>query len=223
MKKLFYILICIILTTTPIFANNEEAEDNAVYLNLSNPKDELNLNISKPQKFNTEKIDLKKSQKHNYNVTSQSLYENSIRDPYKKQTASYTHEKKYGNFSFGTKYDSTFNPDNYSQTSTMFTKYSKNKFSVSTAYKNNSFASWSDRGKGTFSFSPEYKLNSHVTLQNIYSTNFLDKNRKNELLFSINPFKDDRMNFDVGAGQIYSETDSAPVRSQLKFSTKFRF
>ena len=60
MRKLFYILICIILTTTPIFANNEEAEDNAVYLNLSNPKDELNLNISKPQKFNTEKIDLKR-------------------------------------------------------------------------------------------------------------------------------------------------------------------
>ena len=58
MRKLFYILICIILTTTPIFANNEEAEDNAVYLNLSNPKDELNLNISKPQKFNAEKIDL---------------------------------------------------------------------------------------------------------------------------------------------------------------------
>ena len=72
------------------------------------------------------------------------------------------------------------------------------------------------------SFTPEYKLNNHVTLQNIYTTNFLEKNKKNELIFSLRPFKDDRMNFDIGAGQVYSE-NTRPVSSQLNFSTKFKF
>ena len=78
------------------------------------------------------------------------------------------------------------------------------------------------QGKGTFSFSPEYKINSHISLQSIYSTSFLDKNKKNEVVFSLKPFKDDRMNFDIGASQIYSE-NTAPTRSQLNFSTKFKF
>ena len=133
-----------------------------------------------------------------------------------------TKEKKHGNFTLGTKYNSSFAPNTYSQTNTLFTKYQKNKFSLNTSYSNNALTSFAQQSKGTFAFSPEYKLNNHVSLQSVYSANFLDKNRKNEFIFSLKPFKDDRMNFDLGASQIYSE-NSAPTRSQLNFSTKFNF
>ena len=71
-------------------------------------------------------------------------------------------------------------------------------------------------------FAPEYRLNEHISLQNRLSNSFLDNSRKNEVVFSIRPFKDNRMYFDVGAGQVYSQT-AMPTRSQFNFSTKFHF
>lgn len=155
-------------------------------------------------------------------ITPQNIYSKMNNSPYASHSTSFSSEKKFGNFTIGTKSDYSFSPDKYSQSGTLFTKYQKNKFSFDTSYKNKGFTSLNKPMNGVFSFTPEYKLNSHLTLQNIYSTSFLDKNRKNELIFSIKPFKDDRMNFDIGAGQIYSD-NTAPVRSRLNFSTKFKF
>lgn len=193
-------------------------ESDAIYLDLKNSPETINLKT--PQGFNSKQLNLTKQ--NNYTVTPQNVFDYYNKTPYDKHSTSQTNEKKYGNFTFGNKTDSTFAPDKFTQTSTMFAKYSKNKFSLNTSYKSNSFASMEKTGKGTFAFTPEYKLNNHVTLQNVYSTNFMDRNRKNELIFSLKPFKDDRMNFDVGAGQIYSDTTS-PIRSQVNFSTKFKF
>ena len=143
-------------------------------------------------------------------------------DLYSSKSASFLKEKQMGNFSIGTKTDSVFSPDKYTQTNTYYTKYQKNRFALSTSYKNNALTSFESQRNGTFMFSPEYKLNNKVTLQSIYSTSFIDRSRKNELLFNIHPFQDDRMNFNVGASQIYS-TSVAPARSQVNFSTKFNF
>ncbi len=155
-------------------------------------------------------------------ITPQNIYSKMNSNPYASHSTSFTHEKTFGNFTLGTKSDNSFSPDTYTHSSTFFTKYRKNKFSFDTSYKNQGFASLNKPINGVFSFTPEYKLNNHITLQNVYSTSFLDKNKKNELIFSIKPFKDDRMNFDIGAGQIYSDNTS-PIRSQLNFSTKFKF
>lgn len=157
-----------------------------------------------------------------FHISPQNAYDYMNKNPYSKQSKSFKREKKRGNFSYGTKYDSTISPDKYSQTNTLFTTYQKNKFSINTSYKNAAFTPLNQQGKGTFSISPEYKINSHISVQSIYSTSFLDKNKKNEVVFSLTPFKDDRMNFDIGASQIYSE-NTAPTRSQLNFSTKFKF
>lgn len=214
MKKIFLIAFLLIYAGMPIMAE----ESDAIYLDLKNSPETINLKT--PQGFNSKQLNLTKQ--NNYTVTPQNVFDYYNKTPYDKHSTSQTSEKKYGNFTFGNKTDSTFAPDKFTQTSTMFAKYSKNKFSLNTSYKSNSFASMEKTGKGTFAFTPEYKLNNHVTLQNVYSTNFMDRNRKNELIFSLKPFKDDRMNFDVGAGQIYSDTTS-PIRSQVNFSTKFKF
>ena len=204
-----------------VYEPEEETEDenvgeNDVVLNVT-PKTKP-VKISK--KLSEKKLDL--DSKTDDRISPENLYKYENFNPYESKSTSYTNQKQHGNFTLGTKYDSTIAPENLTQTSTLFTKYQKNKFSFNTSYKSNSFASLDQRGKGTLSFSPEYKLNSRVSVQNIYSTSFLDKNKKSELVFSLKPFKDDRMDFNIGASQIYSET-STPTRSQLNFSTKFRF
>lgn len=204
-----------------VYEPEEETEDenvgeNDVVLNVT-PKTKP---VKKSKKLSEKKLDL--DTKTDDRISPENLYKYENFNPYESKSTSYTNQKQHGNFTLGTKYDSTIAPESLTQTSTLFTKYQKNKFSFNTSYKSNSFASLDQRGKGTLSFSPEYKLNSRVSVQNIYSTSFLDKNKKSELVFSLKPFKDDRMDFNIGASQIYSET-STPTRSQLNFSTKFRF
>lgn len=245
MKKLFLIFILLLFIATPAFSEdivNENSDDTTeefgmiyepenveeenieetsaedVFLN-SSPTEQLK-HKKNQKKFGTKKYDL--STKEDKNITPQNVYMFQNFDQYSSKSSSYTKQKQHGNFTLGTKYDSTYSPDSTSQTNTLFSKYQKNKFSFNTSYKSNSLAPLDQRGKGTLSFSPEYKLNNKISVQNIYSTSFLDKNKKSEIMFSLKPFKDDRMDFNIGASQIYSET-SAPTRSQLNFSTKFRF
>ena len=195
---------------------NEKSADD-VYLNVSKQE---SISIKKAKKFGNKKYDL--TTKQDKNISPQNAYQYENYNPYASKSSSFTNQKQYGNFTLGTKYDGTYGPESMTQTSTLFSKYQKEKFSFNTSYKSNSLAPIDQRGKGTLSFSPEYKLNNRVSIQNIYSTSFLDKNKKSELVFSLKPFKDDRMDLNIGASQIYSET-SAPTRSQLNFSTKFRF
>lgn len=179
----------------------------------------LKPNIKNQPKIKESKIQLKK--KDDYNISRQILNSDN-NNPYKKKTTSFTKEKKVGDFSFGTSYDSNITPNDLNQTRTLFSKYQKENLSLKTSYQNNTFSSFGQQFNGTFSLSPEYKLNNHLSLQGIYSRNILDKSNKNELIFSLKPFNDDRMNLNVGASQINYES-GAPARSQLNFSTKINF
>lgn len=218
MKKLFLCLFVLIsFFCNKVIADENDIDEDAIFLK-DNQTFSINTKREDTKKLNN--IDLQ--QKKDFRISPQNVYQYADKNPYSTKSTSFTKEKKHGNFTLGTKYDSSFAPDTYSQTNTLFTKYQKNKFSLNTSYSNNALTSFAQQSKGTLAFSPEYKLNNHISLQSVYSTNFLDKNRKNEFIFSLKPFKDDRMNFNLGASQIYSE-NSAPTRSQLNFSTKFKF
>ena len=149
----------------------------------------------------------------------------SYRDfnPASQKTVSFSREKTFGDFSIGTRQDGIFTPESYSQTNSYYSKYTKNKFTLNTSYQNKALTSFTEQRRGTFIFSPEYKINDKFSFQNRYSTSLLDRSRQNELVFSVKPFKDDRVNFDVGAGQVYSIETDMPTRSRVNFSTKFRF
>ena len=179
----------------------------------------LKPNIKKQSKIKEQKIQLDKNKDSNISSQILNTYGN---DPYEKKTTSFTKEKKVGDFSFGTSYNSSITPNDLSQTRTLFSKYQKDNLSLKTSYQNNTFSSFGQQFNGTFSLSPEYKLNNHLSLQGVYSRNILDKSNKNELIFSLKPFNDDRMNFNVGASQINYDS-GAPTRSQLNFSTKINF
>lgn len=141
---------------------------------------------------------------------------------YNTKTTSFGTEKTKGNFSFGSTYDNSITPNQLTQTRTLFTKYQKNNFSIKSSYKNNTLGGFDQQFKGSFSFSPEYKINNHLSVQNVYTVNVMDKSSKNEVVFSLKPFNDDRMNLNVGASQINYQ-DTTPSRSQLNFSTQIKF
>lgn len=141
---------------------------------------------------------------------------------YNTKTTSFGTEKTKGNFSFGSTYDNSITPNQLTQTRTLFTKYQKDNFSIKSSYKNNTLGGFDQQFKGSFSFSPEYKINNHLSVQNIYTVNVMDKSSKNEVVFSLKPFNDDRMNLNVGASQINYQ-DTTPSRSQLNFSTQIKF
>ncbi len=141
---------------------------------------------------------------------------------YNTKTTSFGTEKTKGNFSFGSTYDNSINPNQLTQTRTLFTKYQKDNFSIKSSYKNNTLGGFDQQVKGSFSFSPEYKINNHLSVQNVYTVNVMDKSSKNEVVFSLKPFNDDRMNLNVGASQINYQ-DTTPSRSQLNFSTQIKF
>lgn len=211
---------------------NDEDIDYDDFLNFEetdeNNKDEITLDTPSNSKNNSQKKTEIKAAKIQVNKakddTDFSQILNSYDNPniYDKKSASFSKEKSIGNFSFGSSYDSSITPNNLSQTRTLFTKYQKDKVSLKTSYQNNTFGSFGQQFNGTFSLSPEYKLNNHISLQSVYSRNILDKSNKNELVFSLKPFNDDRMNLNVGASQINYD-NGAPTRSQLNFSTKINF
>lgn len=200
-------------------------EENDIYNNpnaiiLDTPKNKQKLNIRKKSKINTptETIDTSED----FRISPQNINNYSNPDIYSKKTTSYTNEKNYKDMTFGAKYNNSFTPNTFDQTRTLFTKYQKNKFTLNTSYKNSSLTSFDQQFKGTFSFSPEYKINNKISFQNVYSRNLTDRSNKNEIIFTLKPFKDDRMDLNLGAGQIYYE-GNAPTRSQFNFSTNFKF
>ena len=76
--------------------------------------------------------------------------------------------------------------------------------------------------KGTISVAPEYQLTKKMSVRNTYSTNLNDNSKKGEIGLKFNPLKDDRMDLNVGAAQVY-RNDSSPSSSQLNFSTNLKF
>lgn len=207
MRRFFTVVIGLYLLTSQAGAQDEI---------LFNASENFKLNLGNEVKTNTKM----------YEYTPKTEYKpRSYRDfdPTSSKSTTFSHEKRFGDFSIGSKQDSTFSPNTYSQTNTYYTKYTRDKFSLNTSYQNKAFTSFAEQRRGTFMFSPEYKINDKFSFQNRYSTSLLDRSRKNELVLSIKPFKDDRMDFDLGAGQVYSIETAMPTRSQLNFSTKFRF
>ena len=131
---------------------------------------------------------------------------------------------KTGNFTFGALYGNEVDSIAMLEEETgLFTKYEKNRFSLSTSYKKNlntTYALFYD----TVSIAPEFKLNSYMSLKNEYKADITRNRRSGSLILSLNPFgkKDfDRMRFELGAKQtVYMDTDFS--KTEFSFSTQFK-
>lgn len=204
------------------------AGEYADFLPPDDNKDTVILNIKPEDKLDT--ITDKKHLPDEMNVNSENTSLNSNKDysrynpdsAYSKKTTSYQKEKNFNKVDVGAKYDTTFTPENASQTETIYTKYHVNdKMSVGTSYKNSSQTP--NQVRGTVAVTPEYRLNQHFAVQSSFSENFSNRSTKEGVSLELNPLKDkDRMEFDVGAAQVQYDNGS-PTSSQINFGTSFRF
>lgn len=142
--------------------------------------------------------------------------------PQKKTYLKSFEKEFYRNTIFGSTYKTTSGTGDWSDSLSLYSKYKKDRFSFTSSYSQSKLYLKNSRTPGTISFAPEFKLNNHFSFKNVYSDNLDTRQRKSELVLSLKPFKDDRMDLSFGAGQTFS-TDNQPSKSQLNFSTKFHF
>jgi len=219
MKKIFLLILILTFTSFPTFSlETKSGGDN----NISQ------LSIKSKTQVLPESYSINSETSKNLNIQNESTMlerANSMySNPYEKKSVSAKSEKKFGKISVGNKSDTNFTPNEMTRTNSTYTKFEQGNFSVNTSYQNSATNfETSKLNAGSVSITPELKFNKNVSIQNSYSSNLSDNEKKNEIMFKIKPLKDlDRMNFDIGASQIYSQ-NSTPVRSQLKFQTKFNF
>lgn len=132
-----------------------------------------------------------------------------------------TYSKKFGQFSFGTTYDSYLDSARASYTTGMFSKYEGKYLALSTIFSKNTrdYNSYSDK----IYIVPELKLTKRLSLLDAMSTDVYQINKKNEVVLRYTPhlkkYADD-VQFEIGAGQSFHEDDY--VNSSVRFSTRFK-
>jgi len=180
-------------------------------------KDENNnyiLNLRVPQKFSSSS--LRDSQKIQA-AKRYSLYNN---EEYSIAPQTVKTVEKHGNFSLGTLYGSGIDTSQLERSTTLFTRYDRTRFAISSAYKMNELTT---RGLTTDNVyvAPELKLSRIFSLSEVLSADITRNRRKGELVLSVSPLKDDRMRLEFGAGTTYDvNTDNS--WSQVRFNTNFK-
>ena len=223
MKKI-YLLILFLVFVSPSFA---QEDDDIVILNLAEKEqtevnqeiqddsnDDINLNILKIDNPNN-------SREKEYETL---LYKDvNILQPDKKALSRSIEKEVVKDTSLGATYSTTEKSGQMNDSVSVYSKYEKEHFGLTTSYSQDR-ANLKEQGAlgGSVSVAPELKLNNHVRVKNIYSNSMSTNQRKSEVVLSIRPFKDDRMDLDLGAGETFSNGNE-PAKSQINFGTKFRF
>ncbi len=200
-------------------------------INMVYASDEVYLDVNIPEvhkfdvgqlKYENKKSDIEEDEDY-LKPSIQNMKKMFDEDFYKSKTVSTTKEKTFGKNTVGAKYDTTLNTESVTQKRTLFAKRKlTEKMSVDTSYKSDLSGGLNTQTKGTVSVAPEYQFSKKAFLRNEYSKNLGDKSNKAELQLKYRPFKDDRMDLNVGAGQrMYDNGQQSS--SQINFGTNIRF
>ena len=135
-----------------------------------------------------------------------------------------SNDTKLGIMRIGASYNQYIDYGELEQTSGIYSRYQYKNFAIKTSYTK-TVNSTNNNYNDQFFFAPEFKINQYFTLINTYSADITKRNKKAELMLSINPLgnKDpDFMRFDIGASQTYNELNNT-FKSQFRFATRFNF
>lgn len=215
MKKFGFLFIFLFFVTLTAISDE-------IIMTEENKSNDINLEISQPQKtYNLSGSKYSKTSDYNKNFENKSVHDFSQQNSNSKKSVKTGKNKKFKDISVGAESTHTTSGETYNNSNTVYTEYEKKKFKLNTSYTKKTELNQENQDKGTLSVTPEYKINDHVSVQNKYSTNMNDSSTKGEVKLNVKPFKDDRMDLGVGAGQKYSQT--APASSQVNFSTNIRW
>ena len=189
----------------------------------------LDLNASEVHKFDTgslqyeNKKNVDEEEEDYLKPSMQTMKKMFDEDFYKSKTLTTKKEKEFGKNTVGAQYDTTLNTDSIGRTRTLYAKRKlTKKMSIDSSYKSNLSDGLSAQTKGTVSVAPEYKFTEKTSVKNIYSKNLGDNSNKAELQLNYKPFKNDRVDLNVGAGQKAFD-NGQQSSSQINFGTNFRF
>lgn len=135
-----------------------------------------------------------------------------------------TSDAQLGVVRIGATYNEYIDSGELEQTSGVFSQYRYKNFSIKTSYTKTINSTNNNYNDKVF-FSPELKLNQYFTLISNFSADITKRNKRAEIMFSINPLGNrdpDFMRIDIGANQTYSEL-SDTFKSQFRFATRFNF
>lgn len=196
------------------FRGYAEFDETADTIYLQNENNNLVLNIRVPQKFDTPKLTDSKKFNKDYIFSKYNSEEYSI------SPESIMAVEKKGDFSYGTLFNTGIDTSQLERSATLFTRYEKNRFAVSSAFKKNNLTAYG-LNTDTFYFAPEFRLNEMFSFSEVLSADMTRDRRKGEFVLTVYPRKDDRMLLEIGAGQTY-DINRSLINSQLRFSTKFK-
>lgn len=141
---------------------------------------------------------------------------------YNIKPVSTSYSRKFGQFSFGTMYNSSMDSARANYSTGLFTKYEGKYFALSSGFSkstNSNYDAYSDK----IFFSPELKLTKRLSLLNVMKTDVFQINKSSEFVLRYTPhmkkYADD-VQFEVGAGQTFHE--DTYINSSLRFSTNFK-
>ncbi len=194
----------------------EQYVDAADVVYLKDEENNFVLNLTVPQKFESKNIvDTKKIQPKSRKTYS--MYSN---EEYSIAPQSVQSVEKHGNFSLGTLYNTGIDNSQLERSTTLFTRYEREHFAISSAFKKNNLTTYG-LNTDNFYIAPELKLNKMFSFSPVLSTDITRNRRKGEFVLSVNPLKDDRMKLEFGAGTTY-DINNDRSWSQIRFNTKFQ-
>jgi len=133
-----------------------------------------------------------------------------------------SYSRKFGQFSFGTMYNSSLDSARASYSTGLFAKYEGKYVALSSGFSkstNSNYDAYSDK----VFFAPELKLTKRLSLLDVMKTDVFQINKSNELVLRYTPhmkkYADD-VQFEIGAGQTFHE--DTYINSSLRFSTNFK-
>ncbi len=198
-------------------------DSNAITLNTSDTT--RSINLSKPQALASSRLN-KSDFKLPMTTFSHHLYERNSNiayniAPFDHSSEIFDHRLKYGTLSMGTSYNESIDTSDLGFTTSFYTKYENKYFSLKSSYDKNSGVAYSEV-IDKFTLTPEIKLNKYISIKDSVTSDITRNRTKNEIILSIKPSKEDRVRFEFGANQTY-DANSKLLRSQIKFSTMFRW
>ena len=122
---------------------------------------------------------------------------------------------------------SVFDKDKYTQKDgdTLKLNYTtdlKDKLGVINEYNQTENNTINAVNNEAMSVAPEIEVNRHLSVKNANAQDLNTEQEKSEVVMTIKPFKDNRLDLDVGTEQSFS-TDNQPAKAQVNSAIKFRF
>ena len=198
------------------------AQEDTVFLDLNAP--EIHKYDTGKIQFDNQKPDITDDDENYLKPSFHTMKKMFDEDFYSEKKVSNKKEKKLGEkTTLGAKYDTKIKSDSATQDRTLYARQNlTERMSVEGAYKTNSQNGIDGATKGTVSVAPEYKFNKKTSVKNVYSRNMGKQSNSGEVQIQYKPFKDDRMDMNVGAGQTMYD-DGGQTSSRVNAGATFRF